>query len=201
MRGFAMRLLSWPISIRRIAAIPPPIYNLSANRIRRIHLTPPQFKRDTGSKSRHREEKKTKREKLEESLSSAERWLDTHDPSHPDVIKNKKSMLFEQTDPFEWDAYVQSLKNVLEKLRREGSLIKQGKSDPELLRGLQVELPDNLGGKQRFSDVATVGPKPGAARSLLISVFDVDVRFQIETAVDDSIRNILYELLRRDIRR
>ena len=144
-----------------------------------MHTTGPQFKRDSGSKSRHREEKKAAKQKLEETLSEAEEWLATHDPNHPDVIQNRKAMLLEQTDPFEWDAYMQNLKDTVDKLRKEGSLLRQGKSDPEMLRGLQIELPDNLGGKQRFLDVATVGPKPGDTRSLLISVFDVEVCYSL----------------------
>lgn len=54
--------------------------------------------------------------------------------------------------------------------------VKSGQSDPALIRALQVELPDDLGGKMNFSDIATVGPKPGEARSLLITVFDAQVR-------------------------
>src|SRR5277367_7114501 len=176
MRRRVVRLLSLQNTLIQRPAIPPPIHNLSLTRINCLHTTSPNFKRDSASKSRHREEKLAAKQKLEETLSSAEQWLDAHDPDRPDVILNKKAMLLEQTDPFEWDAYVQNLKDIVMLLRKEGSLIRQGKSDPEMLRGLQVELPDDLGGKQRFLDVATVGPKPGDARSLLISVFDVEVR-------------------------
>ena len=73
------------------------------------------------------------------------------------------------------DAFSQKLKDVLDRLRKGGSSIKQGRSDPELIRGLSVELPADLGGKMSFLDVATVGPKPGDARSLLITVFDTEV--------------------------
>src|SRR5271170_1937661 len=200
MRRHVVRLLSLQNTVIRSPAITPQIYTLKLNRIRSLHTTSPNFKRDSASKSRHREEKKAAKQKLEETLSSAEQRLDTHDPDRPDVIQNKKAMLLEQTDPFEWDAYVQNLKETISQLRKEGSLIRQGKSDPEMLRGLQVELPDNLGGKQRFLDVATVGPKPGDARSLLVSVFDVEVRsLWLWSAVNGSIRNILCGLLLRVI--
>jgi hypothetical protein len=176
MRRHVVRVLSLQNTLIRTPAIPPPIHSLSVNPLRSLHTSSPNFKqRDSDSKSRHREEKKAAKQKLEETLSSAEQWLDTHNPDRPDVIQNKKAMLLEQTDPFEWDGYVQNLKETVTQLRKEGSLIRQGKSDPEMLRGLQVELPDNLGGKQRFLDVATVGPKPGDARSLLVSVYDVEV--------------------------
>lgn len=176
MQRHVLKLLLRRNTIIRAPASPSPSALVFPHCFRLIHTTTPQFKRDSASKSRHREEKKAAKQKLEETLSEAEEWLATHDPDQPDVIQNRKAMLLEQTDPFEWDAYVQNLKDIVDKLRKEGSLLRQGKSDPEMLKGLHVELPENLGGKQRFLDVATVGPKPGDARSLLISVYDVEVR-------------------------
>ena len=133
------------------------------------------LKRRSDSKVRHREEKQTKKQELEAQLESAEEWLDTHDPDHPETIRGKRSMLREETDPFEMDSFSRKLKDAIDRLRRDGSSIKQGRSDPELIRGLQVELPADLGGRMPFLDIATVGPKPGDARSLLITVFDTEV--------------------------
>ena len=75
------------------------------------------------------------------------------------------------------DSLSTKLKDVIDRLRKEGGSIKQGRSDPDLIRRLHVRLPDDLGrGKLPFLDVANVGPKPGDARSLSITVFDIQVR-------------------------
>ena len=62
------------------------------------HLAP-QFKRRSDSKVRHREEKQAEKQELEAQLESAEEWLETHNPSHPDVIRGKRSMLLEEKRP------------------------------------------------------------------------------------------------------
>jgi hypothetical protein len=144
-------------------------------RISGIHTTFPQFKRRSDSKARHREEKEAKNKELEAQLESAEEWLDSKNSSQPTVIRGKRAMLLEETDPFEMDSLTQKLKDTIDRLRKDGSSIKQGRSDPELIRGLHVELPSDLGGRLPFLEVANVGPKPGDARSLLITVFDVQV--------------------------
>lgn len=172
-----MNMLSSPrplflSSTAQIKAIHPP-----SSSVKCLHTTPLLFKRRSDSKARHREEKQAKKQELEAQLESAEEWLDTHDRNHPETIHGKRSMLLEETDPFEMDAFSQKLKDALDRLRKDGSSIKQGRSDPELIRGLYVELPADLGGKMPFLDVATVGPKPGDARSLLITVFDTEVLY------------------------
>jgi len=84
-------------------------------------------------------------------------------------------MLLEETDPFEMDELKERLKDTMDKFRRECASVKQGRSDPEAIRGLMVELPEQLGGRVHFSEIANVGPKPGDARSLLITMFDIEV--------------------------
>ena len=174
MRRYAVNTLSLSKSLIlsptvRIHVIP------QFNRAKYIHTTPSLLKRRSDSKVRHREEKQAKKQELEAQLESAEEWLDTHHSDHPETIRGKRSMFLEETDPFEMDAFSQKLKDALDRLRKDGSSIKQGRSDPELIRRLYVELPADLGGKMPFLDVATVGPKPGDARSLLITVFDTEV--------------------------
>jgi len=164
-------------------------------RICRIHTTSPQFKRRSESKSRHREEKEPKKQELETQLESTEEWLGSNNPSQPTVVRRKQSMLLEETDPFEMDSLTQKLKDTIDRLRKDGSSIKQGRSDPELIRGLHVELPSDLGGRLPFLEVANIGPKPGDARSLLITVFDVQVSNHGICELIGSIQNILFEPL------
>jgi hypothetical protein len=140
-----------------------------------LHSTPSLLKRNTDSKARHREERQAKKHNLEEKLEEAEEWLGKHAPSTKEPTLGKRSMLLEETDPFEMDELKEKLKSSLDRLKKEGSVIKQGRSDPEMLRRLEVQLPDNLGGKVSFLDIANVGPKPGDARSLQITVFDTEV--------------------------
>jgi hypothetical protein len=176
-----------------------PVYPLFIHE-QTFSTTFPQFKRRSDSKARYREEKEAKKQNLDAQLESAEEWLETNNPSHPAVIRGKRSMLLEERDPFEMDSFSQKLKEAIDRLRKDGSSIKQGRSDPELIRGLHVELPADLGGKMQFLDIATVGPKPGDARSLLITVFDTEVRLS-GYGTNSSIRNILYGLLLRVILR
>src|SRR5271170_4685148 len=140
-----------------------------------FHTSSLQFKRHSDSKARHREEKYVKKQKLEETLEAAEEWVNEHNSNYVEPQRGKRAALLELTDPFEMDALKSKLKEALDRLRKEGGAIKQGKSDPEIIRGLYVELPEQLGGKLPFLDVATCGPKPGDARSLLITVFDTEV--------------------------
>ena len=78
-------------------------------------------------------------------------------------------------DPLDLDILIQLLADSVAHFKKSAYAIKAGQSDPELIRALQVELPEELGGKMNFSDLANVGPKPGEARSLLITVFDAQV--------------------------
>lgn len=145
------------------------------NQARCLHLTFPLLKRRSDSKIRHREEREAKKQDLEAKLESAEEWLDTHSSRKIDTIQGKKSMLLSETDPFEMDLLTQNLKDSLDRFKKDASTIKQGRSDPELIRSLHVELPADLGGKMPFLDVASIGPKPGDARSLQITVYDTQV--------------------------
>src|SRR5438046_836908 len=81
------------------------------NRVKPLHTTPLLLKRRSDSKVRHREEKQAKKQELEAQLESAEEWLDTHDPDHPETIRGKRSMLLDETDPFEMDSFLQKLKD------------------------------------------------------------------------------------------
>jgi len=81
-------------------------------------------------------------------------------------------MPFKEVDPFDMDDYKRRLREVIERVKKDGVAIKQGRSDPELIASLKVQLPEQYGGKVPFLECATVGPKPGDARSLLITVFD-----------------------------
>lgn len=145
------------------------------NQARCMHLTLPLLKRRSDSKARHREEREAKKQDLEAKMESAEEWLDTHSAKKTDTIQGKKSMLLSETDPFEMDILSRKLKESLDRFKKDASTIKQGRSDPELIRSLHVELPAELGGKMPFLDVASIGPKPGDARSLQITVYDTEV--------------------------
>lgn len=140
-----------------------------------IHSSVMQFKRRSDSKARHREERQSRKQELEAKLDSAEQWLESHHTNITETIQDKRSMLLEETDPFEMDELKKKLKEALDRLRKDAAAVKQGRSDPELIKGLQVELPANMGGKMQFIEIANVGPKPGDARNLLITVFDPEV--------------------------
>lgn len=161
-----------------------------------LHTTPSCLKRRSDDKVRRREEKEAKKQGLEAQSEYAEGWIDTHDSSHAGTIRGKRSMPIEETDPFEMDVLGQKLKETLDRLRKEASTIKLGRSDPEAIRGLHVDLPKELGGRLPFLDVAAVGPKPGDARSLQITVFDVQVLPYV-TQTYDSIQNIFFERLHK----
>jgi hypothetical protein len=84
-------------------------------------------------------------------------------------------ILILEHDPLDLDILIQQLADSVAHFKKSAYAIKAGQSDPALIRALQVELPDELGGKMNFSDLANVGPKPGEARSLVITVFDAQV--------------------------
>jgi hypothetical protein len=171
MRTYALRTLQLlTVSIRNPTV---------QHQTRWLHITPTLLKRRSDSKVRHREEREAKKQDLEAKLESAEEWLDTHSSNKTDTIQGKKSMLLSETDPFEMDLLVQKLKESLDRFKKDASMIKQGRSDPELIRSLHVELPTELGGKMPFLDVASIGPKPGDARSLQITVYDTEVRLHV----------------------
>jgi hypothetical protein len=167
MRRYVQKTISRSIPTTRLSIAVSPRF---------LHSSPFLLKRHSDSKVRHQEERQAKKKDLEEKLESAEKWMETHAPSITEPIMGRRAMLLEETDPFETDELKQKVKNTLDYLRKEGSVIKQGRTNPELIRRLQVELPANLGGKMAFSDVANIGPKPGNARSLQITVFDIAVR-------------------------
>ena len=160
-----------------------------------MHITFPQLKR----KDNKREENKFKKQNSKNQLESAEEWLDDHDPPYTEPKSGNRSSSLEETDLFEMDDLTQKLKDALDRLRKDGNTIKQGRSDPELIRGLQVELPEELGGKTSFLEIATIGPKPGDARQLLMTVFDTEV-MTVDVRAYGSILNIFFGLLHRSIR-
>src|SRR6202022_4241283 len=107
-----------------------------------LHSSTPLLKRNNdskvNSKLRNRQEREIENRFLEDSLEDAEEWPETNTHSASDLL---------ETDPFEMDDFKRKLNDSLDRLRKDGSTIKQGRSDPELLRRLEVELPENLGGK------------------------------------------------------
>src|SRR5271156_5795458 len=162
--------------------------------------TPFQLKSKSKEKKvRYQDEKQSRKNELNSRVEAAEEWVEKHDSSRPDSIIGNRASLLQEVDPFEMDLLSERLKEALDKFRKEGAAIKQNRSDPELIRGLHVELPDDLGGKVRFTDIATIGLKPGDARSLQITVFDTEVRCAlVRTYI--SIQSILYEQLPQIIR-
>jgi ribosome recycling factor len=91
-------------------------------------------------------------------------------------------MIFLGQDPLDLESLTRQLADSVAHFQKGAYAIKGGHSDPTLIRGLQVELPEDLGGKMSFSDIANVGPKPGEARSLLITVFDAQVHISSDFA-------------------
>jgi hypothetical protein len=196
MRRYATKTLSLTQSLIRISSVSHQRIIPAILHPHCLHTSPPSLKRHTEGKTRRREGKEAKKQDLEAELESTEEWVDTHNPSYADTTRGKRSMLIEETDPFEMDVLTEKLKEALDRLRKEASIIKQGRSDPEAIRGLYVDLPKELGGRLPFLDIATVGPKPGDARSLQITVFDVQVP-PYEIRIYDSIQNIFFERLHR----
>ena len=163
-----LKALSTPIapipSIRPLLIRPPPI------RISQFHTSLATRKRRlSDSKGKRRDERQARKEQLEEDVENAKQWQDSR---NPDSTLGKRSVPLKEIDPFDMDDYKRKLREVIERFKKEGVAIKQGRSDPELIASLKVELPKEYGGKVPFLECATVGPKPGDARSLLITVFD-----------------------------
>jgi hypothetical protein len=153
--------------IRLLLVRPPPIH------VNTFHTSSPsQKKRSSDSKVKRRDEREARKHALEEEVEEAEEWLDSHEPNHPDSIQGKRAMLLEEVDPFDMDDYKTKLREAVDRFKKEGHTIKQGRSDPEMISSLKVELPEEYGGKVPFLDCAAVGVKPGDARSLLITIFD-----------------------------
>lgn len=178
MRRHVYKALSTPViptrtPIRLLLLLrPPPIH------LNRFHTSLPLLKRRiSDSKAKRRDERQARREQLEEDVEEAEEWLESHNPNHTDSIQGRRAMLLEEVDPFDMDDYRGKLKEAIERFKKEGQTIRQGRSDPEMISSLKVELPEEYGGKLPFLECATVGPKPGDARSLLITVFDPAVPF------------------------
>src|SRR5579862_895144 len=171
-----------PTALRTIASVRGVVIRPQFTTVRLFSVSITQWKRrSSDSKVRHREERQSRKQELEAKLDSAEQWLESHHQDYTDTIQDKRSMLLEETDPFEMDNLKSRLNDTLHKLKRECANVKQGRSDPELIRGLHVELPEQLGGRVQFTEIATVGPKPGDARSLLITIFDIEVsRLQLK---------------------
>jgi len=169
MRRHVVKALSTPVApIHRLARPllirPPPI------RISQFHTSPAARKRRvTDSKANRRGERQVRKE---EDLDNGEEWLDSRNPNDTDSMQGKRSTLVTQVDPFDMDEYKRKLREGIQRFKKDGVAIKQGRSDPELIASLKVQLPEQHGGKVPFLDCATVGPKPGDARSLLITVFD-----------------------------
>jgi len=134
-----------------------------------------RFKTKNKEKKIYKDEKESRKNELNSRVEAAEEWIEKHDSSRPGTIMGTRASLLEEVDPFELDLLSEKLKEALDKFRKEGAAIKQNRSDPDLIRGLHVELPEDLGGKVRFTDIATIGLKPGDARSLQITVFDTEV--------------------------
>jgi hypothetical protein len=134
--------------------------------------SPAHKKRSSDSKVKRREERETRKHVLEEEVEEAKEWIDSHKPNLPDLTQGKRAMLLEEVDPFDMDDYKAKLREAIDRFKKEGHAIKQGRSDPEMISSLMVELPDEYGGKVPFLDCAAVGVKPGDARSLLITIFD-----------------------------
>lgn len=154
-----------PVRLRLVR--PPPIHANS------FHTSSPvQKKRSSDSKVKRRDEREARKHALEEEVEKAEEWLDSHKPNHPDLTQGKRAMLLEEVDPFDMDDYKTKLREAIDRFKKEGHAIKQGRSDPEMISSLMVELPQEYGGKVPFLDCAAVGVKPGDARSLLITIFD-----------------------------
>jgi hypothetical protein len=172
MRRHLCRAVSIPL-----VSIHPPIRLLLVRipliHIHSFHTSPPaQKKRSSDSKVKRRDEREARKHALEEEVGKAEEWLESHKPNHPDPIQGKRAMLLEEVDPFDMDDYKTKLREAIDRFKKEGHTIKQGRSDPEMISSLKVELPEEYGGKVPFLDCAAVGVKPGDARSLLITIFD-----------------------------
>jgi hypothetical protein len=149
-----------------------------------IHSTAPLLKRSVGKKDRYRELRRAKRDQHnedKEDLEYADEWFgDEPDPITLQTFQTKKFALqnkrvSNELDVFEMQYYRNEIALVIEQLEKGAHSIKIGRSNPELMRALVVELPKDLGGKVIFDTIASVAPKPGDARSLLITVFDPKV--------------------------
>jgi hypothetical protein len=172
MRRHLCRVASIPLvpirpPIRLLFIKSPPIHSNA------FHTTPhAQKRRSSDSKVKRRDERAARKHALEEEVEEAEEWLDSHNPQHPDVIQGKRATLLGEVDPFDMDDYKGKLREAIDRFMKEGHTIKQGRSNPEMISSLKVELPEEYGGKVPFLDCAAVGVKPGDARSLLITIFD-----------------------------
>lgn len=160
------------LSLSALARTPLPRICNSRPIVRRLHTSSPHFKH---GKQNKREEKQAKKQSVKNQLDAAEEWVEKHNPSYTQPKLGKRASLLQEADPFEMDGLSQRLKDAVDRFRKDGVSIRQGRSDPELIRGLQVDLPEELGGKTPFLDIATIGPKPGDARQLLMTVFDAEV--------------------------
>ena len=141
--------------------------------IRCLHATPPLLKKskfndDKGKKGKQKaiQEEEIEEESTEDASGNPPSSLN---PQHQSIV----TVVAE--DPLDLESLKQQLKESVAHFQKGAYAVKSGQSDPGLMRALNVELPDELGGKMNFSDLATVGPKPGEARSLLITVFDAQV--------------------------
>lgn len=141
--------------------------------IRCLHTTSPVLKKSKFNEDKHKKGKQNEKEVHEDAETSQES-SGTDIPIFP-VFHIQQALILDH-DPLDLDILIQQLTDSVAHFKKSAYAIKAGQSDPALIRALQVELPEELGGKMNFLDLANVGPKPGEARSLLITVFDAEVR-------------------------
>jgi len=143
--------------------------------IRCIHATTPLLKKTRFYDDRRNQKGKQQEVEEKDQEESSEASSGSLLQADCCTVVLVQEFIYLGQDPLDIQILTQQLNDSVAHFQKSAYAIKGGQSDPAMIRALQVELPDNLGGKMNFSDLANVGPKPGEARSLLITVFDTEV--------------------------